>query len=129
MVGSLTERARMNVLVPQQVWLAIEPIDMRIGIDGLATRVQQSLARSPCDGAAYVFRNRRSSRIKVLVWDSTGVWCCQRRLHQGSFVWPSHVDASVNAGTHELSMTQWNWLITGIDWQRLSPQHTPQWSF
>jgi transposase len=75
-----------------------------------------------------VFRNRRS-RIKVLVWDSTGVWCCQRRLHQGSFVWPSQVDTSVNAGTHELSTAQWNWLITGIDWQRLSPQHTPQWSF
>jgi transposase len=119
----------MNVIVPQKTWLAIEPIDMRIGIDGLATRVQQSLARSACDGAAYVFRNRRNSRIKVLVWDSTGVWCCQRRLHQGCFVWPTHVGDSVNTKTFELTTAQWNWLITGIDWQRLTPQQTPQWSF
>jgi transposase len=119
----------MNILIPQQLWLALEPIDMRIGIDGLATRVQQSLAQSPCDGAAYVFRNRRSSRIKVLVWDSSGVWCCQRRLHQGSFVWPSMVDANTGTKTFALTIAQWNWLITGVDWQRLSPQPTPTWSF
>lgn len=119
----------MNMLHPQQIWLALEPVDMRIGIDGLATRVQQSLDRSPCDGAAYVFRNRRSSRIKVLIWDSTGVWCCQRRLHQGSFVWPSLVDPGVGTSVFELSLAQWNWLITGIDWQRLSPQNTPKWTF
>lgn len=115
----------MNTQISRQIWLAIEPVDMRCGIDGLATRVQQSLGRSPCDGAAYVFRNRRCSRLKVLVWDSTGVWCCQRRLHQGSFVWPSHAEESA----FELSPAQWDWLIAGVDWQRLSPQKTPDWAF
>ena len=70
---------------PNQVWLVVEPIDMRAGIDGLSQRIQNTLGRSPCDGSAYAFRNRRRNRLKLLVWDGTGVWLCHRRLHQGHF--------------------------------------------
>jgi transposase len=73
---------------PDQVWLAIEPVDMRTGIDGLSLKIQQVLGRSPCDGTAYAFRNRNGNRIKLLVWDGTGVWLCVRRLHHGRFTWP-----------------------------------------
>jgi len=102
---------------PHQVWLVVEPIDMRAGIDGLSQRIQNTLGHSPCDGSAYAFRNRRATRLKLLVWDGTGVWLCQRRLHQGHFVWPQ-------PGTAICSLTarQWHWLITGIEWQRLEAQ-------
>ncbi|MBM1204821.1 MULTISPECIES: IS66 family insertion sequence element accessory protein TnpB [Pseudomonas] len=99
---------------PTQVWLVIEPVDMRLGIDGLSARIQLSLGRSPCDGTAYAFRNRRGTRIKLLQWDGTGVWLSQRRLHRGSFVWPS-----AGERLFTLSQDQWQWLITGVDWQRL----------
>jgi transposase len=72
--------------MPAQVWLVVEPVDMRLDIDGLAARIQQSLGRSPCAGTAYAFRNRRGTRITLLQWDGTGVWLSQRRLHRGSFV-------------------------------------------
>lgn len=62
---------------PNQVWLVVEAIDMRAGIDGLSQRIQNSLGRSPCDGSAYAFRNRRQNRLKLLIWDGTGVWLCQ----------------------------------------------------
>ncbi len=55
---------------PNQVWLVVEAIDMRAGIDGLSLRIQTTLGRSPCDGTAYAFRNRRGNRLKLLVWDS-----------------------------------------------------------
>lgn len=114
----------MTLPQPSQIWLALEPVDMRIGIDGLSTRVQQALCKVPTDGSAYVFRNRRSNRIKLLVWDGTGVWLCQRRLHQGSFVWPA-----VGNTVFELSQEQWGWLIAGVDWQRLSQTSAPDWVF
>jgi transposase len=57
---------------PEQVWLAVEPVDMRMGIDGLSLKIQQALGRSPCDGTAYAFRNRSGNRIKLLVWDGMG---------------------------------------------------------
>ena len=81
-------------LRPQQVWLAIEPVDMRLGIDGLSLLVQETLGKAPCDGSAYAFRNKRSNRIKLLLrgglgpWDGTGVWLGARRLHRGRFIWP-----------------------------------------
>ncbi|MCK9397321.1 MAG: IS66 family insertion sequence element accessory protein TnpB [Methylobacter sp.] len=56
---------------------------MRRGIDGLSSIVQQALGHSPCTGSAFVFHNRSSNRLKVLLWDGNGVWLCRRRLHQG----------------------------------------------
>ena len=109
------------MLQPQQVWLAIQPVDMRLGIDGLSLLVQEALGKAPCDGSAYAFRNRRQNRLKLLIWDGTGVWLCQRRLHQGHFTWPRATTA-----VFTLTEVQWQWLITGVDWQRLdaaSPAH------
>lgn len=107
---------------PDQVFLAVEPIDMRMGADGLSLLVQQSLGSTPGSGHAFAFRNRRGNRMKLLVWDGTGVWLCQRRLHQGKFTWPSSNDA-----LWQISAEQWQWLITGVDWQRLSARPDALW--
>lgn len=110
------------MISPERVWLAVEPVDMRIGIDGLSLRIQQALGKSPCDGTAYAFRNRRSNRVKLLVWDGTGVWLCQRRLHRGHFVWPQAGDTVC-----ALTSDQWRWLTAGVDWQRLSAPPPAHW--
>jgi transposase len=110
------------IAAPAAIWIAVEPMDMRVGIDGLSLRVQQALGKSPCDGSAYVFRNRRGDRLKVLLWDGNGVWLCQRRLHQGRFVWP-RADTPI----WSLELAHWQWLITGVDWQRLSAKPVAEW--
>ena len=79
-------------LLPDAIWLAIEPVDMRTGADGLSLHVQQVLGRAPCDGTTYVFSNRRRTRLKLVCWDGTGVWMCLRRLHRGQFAWPQADD-------------------------------------
>ena len=114
MVGRITEMPGL-IVNPGKIWLAVEPVDMRRGIDGLSMVVQQSLEQAPCAGSAFVFCNRANNRIKVLLWDGTGVWLCQRRLHQGKFVWPK-----LNERCFAMTQAQWNWLIAGVDWQRLS---------
>jgi transposase len=106
---------------PGKIWLMVEPVDIRRGIDGLSVLVEQALQRSPCAGSAFVFCNRAGNRIKVLLWDGTGVWLCQRRLHQGRFVWGrSDTDGM------ELTSSQWEWLIAGVDWRRLGLQSCAQ---
>ena len=102
---------------PGKIWLMVEPVDMRRGIDGLSVLVEQALQRSPCAGSAFVFCNRAGNRIKVLLWDGSGVWLCQRRLHQGRFVWQRCGDGGV-----ALTQSQWAWLIAGVDWRRLALQ-------
>jgi transposase len=113
----------MNALIsPAEVYLAVEPVDFRMGMDGLSLRVQQSLGKPPCDGSAYAFHNKSGNRIKLLVWDGTGVWLALRRLHKGRFVWPRSGDELFT-----LKQADWNWLITGVDWQRLSAVPSAQW--
>jgi transposase len=106
----------------EHIWLAVEPVDMRLGIDGLSLRVQQTLGRAPCDGSAYAFRNKRGNRIKLLIWDGTGVWLAQRRLHRGGVVWPAGTDV-----VWKLSQAQWQWLVMGVDWRRLEARPNALW--
>jgi transposase len=107
---------------PPQIWLAVEPVDLRRGIDGLSAIVQQALEQAPCAGSAFVFRNRAGNRLKLLLWDGNGVWLCQRRLHRGHFIWPRHGDRCFS-----ISQAQWQWLIAGVDWQRLSVLPPADW--
>lgn len=107
---------------PSQIWLAVMPVDMRRGIDGLSMIVQEALGQAPCSGMAFVFRNKPGNRLRLLVWDGNGVWLCQRRLHRGGFVWPKVDDASFR-----ISRRQWEWLVAGVDWQRLSRLPDPNW--
>lgn len=110
------------MLQPSNVWLAVEPVDMRLGVDGLSLRVQQALGGAPCDGTAYAFSNRRRTRLKLICWDGNGVWLCQRRLHRGHFAWPKPGDAVC-----EITAEQWRYLIAGIDWRRVSATAPTHW--
>ena len=69
------------------VWLAVEPIDMRAGAEGLLARVVQVFGAAKSHHG-YLFANARGTRIKLLVHDGFGVWCAARRLNQGRFLWP-----------------------------------------
>lgn len=68
------------------VWLAVEPLDMRAGTETALARVVKVFGEARAHHA-YLFANRRGSRMKVLVHDGLGIWLCARRLHQGSFSW------------------------------------------
>lgn len=107
---------------PPGIFLAVAPVDLRRGIDGLSSIVQQALRQAPGSGSAFVFRNRAGDRLKVLLWDGNGVWLCQRRLHRGSFVWPK-----AGERCFALSQAQWQWLIAGVDWQRLAAAPSAGW--
>lgn len=111
------------MITPEQVFLLIDPVDMRWGIQRLSLLVQHVLGRSPCDGSAYGFCNRDRTRLKLLVWDGNGVWLCQRRLHQGRFHWPAVGDVA-----HVMPAEQWHWLVSGVAWQRLCAVPQSHWN-
>ena len=72
-----------------RILVAVEPIDFRAGIDGLAGACRQRLEADPFSGALFVFRNRARTAIKILVYDGQGFWLCQKRLSCGRFAfWP-----------------------------------------
>ena len=101
------------------IWLSREPLDMRSGPDTTLARVVRSFgeAKPHC---AYVFANKRSNRIKILVHDGYGIWLAARRLHEGKFVWSRlrHGEAIV------LESAQLQALVVGLPWQYAGLNHT-----
>jgi transposase len=70
-----------------RILVAVEPADFRKGIDGLAQLCQAVLRQDPFCGAIFVFRNRRATAVKALVYDGQGFWLCHKRLSKGRFRW------------------------------------------
>ena len=75
--------------------MAAEPVDFRMGIDGLAAVVQQALGLDPFAGDLFVFRAKRADRVTILAWDGTGVCRDPKRLEAGRFRWPPPADGVV----------------------------------
>ena len=101
----------MLQLTPQmRILLAVEPVDFRKGIDGLARLCREALATDPFSGTLVVFRNRRGKALKVLVYDGQGFWLCQKRLSEGRFRWwPLRGREGVyRLEVHELQLLLWN---------------------
>lgn len=97
-----------------RVLMATRPVDFRKGMDGLAALVKEQLRADPYAGAIFVFRARRADRVKLIVWDGTGLCLYAKRLEQGRFRWPPVVD-----GTMRLTPAQLAALIEGLDWTRV----------
>ena len=78
----------MIQITPQmRILVAVEAVDFRKGIDGLAAVCRKEMGSDPFSGSVYVFRNRRKTAIKILVYDGQGFWLCQKRLSKGGFRW------------------------------------------
>lgn len=92
-----------------KVYLHREPVDFRVGINGLSIRVEQAMRLNPMTSALFVFGNRRRDRIKILGWGGNGFWLFLKRLEADRFTWPS------GGETISLTVEQLHWLLDGID--------------
>jgi transposase len=97
-----------------RILLAIRPVDFRKGAHTLAALAQEVLAEDPFSGAVIVYRAKRSDRIKILVWDTSGLVLIWKQLQQGSFRWPPIMD-----GVMKLSPVEFAALFDGLDWTRV----------
>ena len=103
----------MIQIVPHmRILVAVQAIDFRNGIDGLARICKQALEADAFSGCLFVFRNRRRTTIKILVYDSRGFWLCQKRLSRGRFpYWP----VSTTGITKPLEAHEFYVLLAGGD--------------
>jgi transposase len=104
---------------PLRVFVATRPVDFRKGMDGLAALAQERLRLDPFSGVVLVFRAKRADRVKILVWDGSGLTLAYKRLDDGRFVWPQ-----VRDGVMRLSAAQLSALLEGLDWRRVHARRT-----
>jgi hypothetical protein len=98
-VGVIQITPQMRILV------AIEAVDGRKGIDSLARLCEERLAADPFSGSLFVFRSRRGTSIRILVYDGQGFWLAQKRLSKGRFVWwPSGKEPARRLEAHQAQL-------------------------
>lgn len=100
------------------IWMATEPLDMRAGIDTALARVVKVFGAAR-PHHAYLFANKRSTRMKVLVYDGFGIWLAARRLNKGRFVWTDGQTAIAVA----INAEQLRALVIGLPWKTLAHDH------
>ena len=113
-----------------RIYVAAGGTDMRKNFNGLYGLVRDHLGCDPESGHVFLFANARRNRLKLLVYDGSGLWVCAKKLDRGCFRWPD-ADSTVKKivlSTEELAL-----LLGGIDlsqterqkWYRKPPADEP----
>ena len=97
-----------------RILLATRPVDFRKGAHSLAALAAEMLGEDPFSGVVLVFRSKRADRIKLVVWDGSGLVLVWKQLEAGAFRWPPVVDGAVR-----LTPVEFAALFAGIDWTRV----------
>lgn len=71
-----------------EIFVALEPVNMRWSFDRLANLVEAELGRAARGGALFVFFGKRRTALKILFFDGTGLCLFYKRLDRGLFVLP-----------------------------------------
>jgi transposase len=95
-----------------EVYLAVQPIDLRWGFDRLAGLVAGHLGRDARSGALYVFFGKRREALKVLFFDGSGLCLFYKRLDRGVFRLP---EAVCEGTTVQLEERELDALLEGIE--------------
>lgn len=96
------------------IFVATRPVDFRKGADSLALLAREKLGQDPLKGVAVIFRAKRADRVKIVVWDGTGLVLYWKRLESGAFKWPPVVDGAMRMNGAQLAA-----LLSGMDWTRM----------
>jgi transposase len=95
-----------------RIYLATGATDMRKGFTGLYGLVRDHLLCDPLSGHLFLFSNAQRNRLKIIFWDTSGLWVCAKRLEKGRFHWPEPDTAQnkIMLSHEELAL-----LLGGID--------------
>lgn len=103
-----------------EIYLCINPVDFRKGINGLSSLVESELSLNVFSEALFVFTNRRRDKVKILYWERSGFCLWMKRLEKERFKWPAFLSDEVTM----LNGAQLNWLLDGIDLRYMQPHQT-----
>lgn len=99
----------------QRIFFARSPADMRKQANGLAALVETLCERDPMSGDVFVFVNRGSTIVKILMWDVSGYWVASKRLELGRFAVRGKVGQAGSKGCHPVSVAEVMNILEGID--------------
>lgn len=106
-----------------KVFVAVEPVDMRKGVDALANVVRNALRQEPMSGHLFVFRGRQGHMLRIMYWDRNGWALYAKRLERGKFFLPREVPAGMER--MEVDAAELSLILEGIDLR--GSRRQPRW--
>jgi transposase len=94
------------------IFVGLDPIDLRWSFDRLAGIVTERIGREARCGALFVFFGKRRDAIKVLFSDGTGMCLLYKRLDRGTFRLPDAAPGATSVAIDERALDD---LLDGID--------------
>ena len=101
-----------------EVFVGLDPIDLRWGFERLSGLVADKLGRSARSGALFVFFGKRRAALKVLFWDGSGLCMFYKRLDRGTFRIPTGPEGATSLLVEERVLDD---LLDGIDLESAAP--------
>lgn len=99
----------LQITPKHKIYMAVQHIDFRKGITGLAALCQQHWQLDPLSGHVFLFRNRKANSLKLLCYDSQGFWLCQKKLSRGCFEhWPRSTQSLITLSAAQLHVLLYN---------------------
>ena len=95
-----------------EVFVGLEPIDLRWGFDRLSGIVADRLSREARSGALFLFFGKRRDALKVLFFDGTGLCLFYKRLDKGTFRLPLAPEGTTQLTLEERVLDD---LLDGVD--------------
>lgn len=96
-----------------EVYIAVQPADMRKGFDTLACLTREIIGKDPLSGHLFVFFNKPRNRVKVLFWDRSGYCLYYKRLERGRFHFPTYL--SKDTQVLQMASADFALVLEGID--------------
>lgn len=109
----------MLTFTGKRIFLVPGATDMRKSFNGLSGIARELLGATPASRDLFLYCNRGRNRLKVLVYDESGVWVLAKRLDEGTFSWPHESDAGSVVEYREEQLTL---LLRGVDADALKPR-------
>ncbi len=96
-----------------EVYVCLEPMDMRCGFDRLAGATRDRIKADPLSGHLFVFFNKVQDRVKILLWDRSGYCVYYKRLESGRFY---HSGSAVaGQSSYQVNGAELQLILEGLD--------------
>jgi transposase len=108
-------------MIPQgvQVFVALEPVDMRFSFDRLSGLAMEQVGYDARSGALFLFFGRRRDALKILFFDGSGMCQFYKRLDQGTFRLPEAAEGTRHVEVDDATLEA---LLDGVQVESRRPR-------